>query len=115
MMPNFSPVGIEVITLTEMTGEFSSGQVYHPILKIPDGRIVVDVWIGEGQRLFGKAWRKADHPNLANLPADAPRAVKHLYTADGQLAQMRASDYYSMPSTKAYEAWGRYTGSDGLQ
>jgi hypothetical protein len=60
-----------------------------------------------GRRLvaFGKVWAREDHPNLRALPNGVPRAVKSLYTADGQLSYIRG-DYDR--AIKAERAWESY-------
>jgi hypothetical protein len=60
---------------------------------------------GRRRVAFGKVWAREDHPNLRALPNGAPRAVKSLYTADGQLSYIRG-DYDR--AIKAEQAWESY-------
>ena len=84
---------------------YSQSAMYPPIRKLSDGRLVVDMWSGAEGSQWGKAWARADHPNLSALPEHAPRAVKALYRADGQLAVLRGDQ---ARVEAAMDAWGKF-------
>jgi hypothetical protein len=142
IMPSFEP-SIETIRLPDgWDWKHPREDLFPPIKKMSDGRLLVDAWMGWDERFFqrlemalrlfgwfapaaryldhvrartiitnsrrvafGKVWARADHPNLKALPAGVPRAVKSLYTADGQLAYIRG-DYDR--AIKAVQAWDDY-------
>lgn len=107
-LPDYSPKTEVVEALGAGKGRFSYGQTFHPIVKAPDGRLVVDVWVRPGGKTMVRLWRREDHPNLSVLPVNAPRKVKALYRADGQLAYLRSSEYWTNPLKLAIEAWEEY-------
>ena len=108
MMPSYKPQTEVVEAPWAGDGTFSSGQLRHPIVKSSDGRLAVDVWV-DGGKTKARVWRKEDHPNLEKLPENAPRKVKALYRADGQLAHLRGTgDYWTEPAKLAQDAWDEY-------
>lgn len=108
-MPDFEPI-TEVVALPDLPsgGKFSHSQTYHPIVKLADGRLVVDVWVNHEGNIMGKAWRRAAHPNAERIPADAPKVVHDLYSANGQLALLRSSCWFSSPANAAFRGWQTY-------
>lgn len=106
-LPDFAPETEVVTAPWAGDGVFSYGQTYHPVIKAPDGRLAVDVWVN-GTTTMARLWRRRDHPNLGKLPWNAPRKVKALYRADGQLAHLRAGDIQSDPAWAAMLAWEEY-------
>ena len=104
-LPEYRPTLTDV-KIDGITGEFSG--VYHPVVKLPCGRVAVDVWVDADGQVWGSAWRREDHSNLKALPDNAPRKVKHLYKAAGQLAQLRSTDYMAQPYFAASKAWEEY-------
>lgn len=105
-LPDYTPE-TETVEAPWAVAGFSSGQVFPPVAKAPDGRVVVDIW-ADGDKTMARVWRRADHRNLKALPGNAPRKVRAIYRADGQLAMMRAADYWSHPVKHALEAWEGY-------
>ena len=91
--------------------EWGPGVQFPPIQKMPDGRLIVQwwdtaQWWKESPKIMCKVWTPGDHPNMAALPDDAPRAVRAAYLASNQLAMLRGN-YDS--SIAAMEAWQRYS------
>lgn len=101
VLPDYEPE-TEVVEIHGIDGCYPMGQVFHPIVKLPDGRVAVDVWVS-GDRVLGRAWRRQDHPNLKNLPAGTPKSVKSIYTAAGQLAYMRMTECFGSPVVAAHD------------
>jgi hypothetical protein len=102
MLPDYMPVTEEVKLPDDWDITYSQSAQFPPIRKLPDGRLIVDMWAdGRGGKV-GKAWTKADHVNLTKLPPNTPRPVKALYHADVQLALLRG-DY--LPAERAEQAY----------
>ena len=115
LMPDFHPETETVEAPWAGDGKFSRGQLRHPIVKAPDGRLAVDVFVHPRRGTMADVWRKQDHPNLHKLPPNAPRAVKSLYRADGQLAHLRGTgDYWTEISTIAFDAWDDFVSNGGI-
>lgn len=91
---------------------FSYGKQRHPIEKAPDGRLAVDVYMGrEGPRAL--LWRREDHPNLPRLPDGTPRAIKRLYTAEGQMLVLRQEcDYFGSIQKAAFDALEKWRANE---
>lgn len=73
-----------------------------------------DAWIegkGDWKAPFKvKVWLEKDAPGLAELPDDAPEAVKNLYRKRGQLLLLRSkSDEGAKLIDSALSAWESYT------
>ena len=86
--------------------EWGPNSQFPPIQKMPDGRLIVDWWTSKDGMIMCKIWTRADHPNMATLPEDAPRAVRTVYTADIQLAMLRGTNEQALA---AMDAWERYS------
>jgi hypothetical protein len=58
-----------------------------------------------------------DHPFLATLPSNAPRAVRSIYTKDMRLAYLRATDAWRFidDMNKAEAAWTKYTENEAAR
>jgi hypothetical protein len=54
-----------------------------------------------------------DHPFLATLPSNAPRAVRHIYRKDVRLKYLRADDGWDFCGDlqRAEDAWAKYNTS----
>lgn len=78
---------------------------FPPLQKLDDGRLVVDVWWSIGGIATLKVWEQRDHPNLTQLPANAPRMVKALYQRRGQLAYLRGDYELAVRAMDAWEAF----------
>jgi hypothetical protein len=57
-----------------------------------------------------KVVRYVDHPFLATLPSNAPRAVRHIYTKEVRLQHVKLVDgwAYHFDIKRAEEAWEKY-------
>lgn len=86
--------------------EHPHGAPYPPLVKLADGRLIVDYWRRRDGTMAARVWRQADHPNMAKLPANAPRAVRHMFTKAGQLALIRLTDDAIVQ--RAYKAWDTF-------
>ena len=80
-----------------------------PLIKIPDGRIVVNYWKSRNGKFITQVWGNCDHPNISLLPHDAPKEVIELYRKPQQLAYLRMSDAAPWMNLvdKARDAWDR--------
>jgi len=109
MMPDYHPITEDVMLDEGRDIRFPYGQQRAHTFKLPDGRTAMDAWHGADGKVWVKAWRRADHPSLSLLPANAPRAVKALYTADGQATLLRfQGDAFNHPAVIAGKAWEKY-------
>jgi hypothetical protein len=103
-MPKYDPV-TEIVVLDRPARPYSQAALLPPVLKMPDGRLVVDEWARGSAQCCVKVWRRADHANLEVLPANAPRVVKALYRSDGQFALLRGE---VTGAIRALNAWSAY-------
>ena len=105
VLPNYAPVTrIVVLAHDRDFKEWPQSAQFPPIEKMADGGLMVDR-CHYPDRVEAKVWDRADHPNARLLPVDAPRAVRHLYSASGQLAYLRG-DYEQ--ANRALFAWEKY-------
>jgi hypothetical protein len=104
-MPDYTPV-IRIVALpVDMPfKEWPQSSPFPPIEKMEDGGILIDR-CHYPDHVRAKVWDRADHPNAGLLPENAPKIVKHLFTAAGQLALLRGD--YEM-AIKAMMAWEKY-------
>jgi hypothetical protein len=89
--PEFWPVTEEIAwPLDTPPPEYST--VHPPIITLPDGRLVVDYWRKVDGSFAARVWKPGDHPALADLPDDAPKAYRALFLKSWQLRLLRLSE-----------------------
>lgn len=100
------------ITIDDVT----FGGVRPKLKRLRDGRVMVDAYVKDGAEIFIKAWRRADHPDLARLRSiwpNLPRAVAAPYRAENILKLMRATN--TTPFLELYgaqrSAWEQFVAS----
>lgn len=80
------------------------------MMKMDDGVSVVDYSWRDGEISGFKVTKIEDHPFLGDLPANAPRAVKHMYRKEVRVRYLGVFDYadFMLDTNRAEEAREAY-------
>lgn len=86
------------------------GSAFPPVSKLADGRLVIDQSLRADGGYDVKVFDNADAPQLALLPANAPRAVKAIFRREWRLRYLRSTDATSVMNdiNRACEAWAKF-------
>jgi hypothetical protein len=114
-LPSYRPVGAEWIPVPASYRLEHHGptKVFPDIQKLPDGRLALDWYRALDGRPMVKAWRQADHYNMAQLPSTCPRVVRQLYRAEFQLRWLRMVEawWWFKAVYEAERAWEKWISS----
>lgn len=107
--PDYTPVA-EWVPAPEGYVPVEYGSVFPPIKKLPDNRLIIDQCRMSDGTFEVKIFDNKDHPNIALLPASAPRAVVSLYERSSQLSYLRMTSFseWNCRVQAAAKAWDEF-------